>query len=316
LSPDGTVRAKQTVTLNTPSDASLRTSAQATGFHTLQLTATNLPAGVPRCPYELSVTYTATETFAEPKPPVDTSVQGQWSEPFSLGNVAVHAHLLPNGKVLYWGRRKEAGSTVFSTLNEHECFPFVWDPATNTSKPTGNRPTLADGTSVNLFCSGHTFLADGRLMVIGGHLFDSQGVNQACIYDSETDHWTAVQVMNNGRWYPTAVTLPDGSVLACAGTFAIGPLQPPTNASAVDTVPQVWNGTAWRSLADFNENNRPSLTPFPRMHVAPDGRVFMSGGLAQSFSSIQQIAELGPQGHRPHPDFVTMHLLSCMTSAK
>ena len=59
---------------------------------------------------------------------------------------------------------------------------------------------LKDGSTVNLFCSGHTFLPDGRLMVAGGHLFDSQGVNQSCTYDPATDRWTAEAEMNKGRW--------------------------------------------------------------------------------------------------------------------
>ena len=67
---------------------------------------------------------------------------------------------------------------------------YMLDPATGVSRQTKNQPTLKDGTPVNLFCSGHTFLPDGRLMVVGGHLFDSQGVNQSCIYDPATDTWT------------------------------------------------------------------------------------------------------------------------------
>ena len=37
--------------------------------------------------------------------------------------------------------------------------------------------------------------------------------------------------MNNGRWYPSAITLPDGGVLVLSGSFATGPLQPPPNRS-------------------------------------------------------------------------------------
>src|SRR5207237_4882661 len=33
---------------------------------------------------------------------------GKWSEVFDLGNVAVHTHVLPMGKVLFWSRH-EAG---------------------------------------------------------------------------------------------------------------------------------------------------------------------------------------------------------------
>jgi hypothetical protein len=79
---------------------------------------------------------------------------------------------------------------------------------------------LADGhTVVNLFCSGHILLPDGRLLVAGGHFQDSQGLNQASIYDSKANTWTALPVMNNGRWYPTVVTLRDGTVLVLSGSF-------------------------------------------------------------------------------------------------
>jgi len=213
-------------------------------------------------------------------PAIGPSRLGQWSKSFNLDNVAIHAHLLPTGKVLYWGRRKEFGSPVFATLNDHACQTYVWDPATGVSTPTKNQPVLKDGTPVNLFCSGHTFLADGRLMVVGGHLFDSQGVNQSCIYDPATDTWTAEALMNNGRWYPSAITLPDGGVLVLSGSFATGPLQPPPNGNVVNPTPQVWRGTGWESLTDFEDG----LTLFPRFHIEPKkGQVFMSGAQGESF---------------------------------
>jgi hypothetical protein len=98
---------------------------------------------------------------------------GRWDPMFPLPNVAIHTHVLPDGKVLFWGRRDDPNGS----MNEHACTPHVWDPTTGTSTSTP-RPTLADGTTVNLFCSGHTFLPDGRLLVAGGHLTDGNGVNQ------------------------------------------------------------------------------------------------------------------------------------------
>jgi galactose oxidase len=293
LAPDGSVLAQQSFTLQTAPGAVLQATTRAEGFHTLRLTASNTPAANANPAYTLSVTYTApsifnqqiasqvslkTQTTVAAAAP-DPAIVGEWSPKFSLKNVAIHSHLLPTGKVLYWGRRKEPGSQQFDTLNEHATLSYVWDPATNTSTQTKNQPTLADGkTTVNLFCSGHTFLADGRLMVVGGHLFDSQGVNQSCIYDSATDQWTAAALMNEGRWYPSAVTLPDGGVMVLSGSFATGPLQPPNNDSGINPTPQIWRGAGWESMTDFD-----TLTLFPRFHVAPDGRVFMSGGLGESF---------------------------------
>ena len=162
------------------------------------------------------------------------------------------------------------------------CQTYIVDPDTGQSRETANQPVLKHGSTVNLFCSGHTFLPDGRLMVVGGHLFDSQGVNQSCIYDPATDRWTAEALMNNGRWYPSAITLPDGGVLVLSGSFATGPLQPPPNRTAPNTTPQVWRGTGWESLTDFPQ--RDGLPLFPRFHIEPKlGHLFMSGPQGQSF---------------------------------
>jgi len=67
----------------------------------------------------------------------------------------------------------------------------------------------------------------------------------------------------DGRWYPTAVTLADGSVLVASGT---------DQARNLNTALQIWKNDAWTKITDFN------LIPlYPRMHLAPDGRVFLSG---------------------------------------
>ena len=123
----------------------------------------------------------------------------------------------------------------------------------------------ANQPGYNLFCSGHTFLPDGRLFVAGGHLSDSHGSLQATIYDPAANTWTGTGNTLRGRWYPTAVTLPDGGVLVSFGSDQNGDLN--------DTQ-QVWKDNQWRTIVNFDA---PPL--YPRMHVASDGRVFMSGPL-------------------------------------
>src|SRR3954447_3619274 len=44
---------------------------------------------------------------------------GRWDPVLDMPNVAVHAHLLPNGKVLFWGRRDDPGGS----MHEHTCTP-------------------------------------------------------------------------------------------------------------------------------------------------------------------------------------------------
>jgi len=125
------------------------------------------------------------------------TVEGFWSEPIDFDNVPVHASLLPNGKVFYWGRRENPKVPVNDVnLNEKKISAFVWDPdsffwdpVSKTSKakfsdkraglsqPTKNQPLATDNeTTVNLFCAGHCFLEDGRLLIVGGHERDGQGI--------------------------------------------------------------------------------------------------------------------------------------------
>jgi hypothetical protein len=257
------------------------------GFHTLRMKLNNAADGE-RPPYTLSVTYTGSRTI--PKPAADDGVPthetvgktdpvhvGEWSAPFDLPNVPIHLHLLPDGKVLFWGRRDRPDLT----LDEHFCTPQIWAPGTGKAVAAAP-PKSKDGNGVNLFCSGHSFLPDGRLFVAGGHFKDSEGIDQASTYDFHTNTWTPLDKMNNGRWYPSALTMADGTILVLSGSFAKPTGSNPQN----NNIPQVWDGAVWRTLASFpGDGSQPvaALELFPCMHVAPDGRAFMSGPLPRSW---------------------------------
>ena len=187
---------------------------------------------------------------------------GKWGDPFPWPNVCIHASLLPTGKVLFWSRRE-----VGQGLDPQDCVPRLWNPAEpDPAKAfrTVAGPRNANGESYNLFCGGHAFLADGRLLAVGGHIADGRGEPHASIYDP-ANGWAATAPMNAGRWYPTAVTLPDGSVLVSGGA---------DEHANPNEVQQVWANGQWRSIVTFV-----GLPKYPRLHVAPDGRVFMAGPL-------------------------------------
>ncbi|MEP7227454.1 MAG: galactose oxidase-like domain-containing protein [Gemmatimonadales bacterium] len=183
----------------------------------------------------------APDSMQEPQ-----ATSGEWAAPFEWPVVAVHLHLLPSGQVLSWGRVGE---------------PQVWDPA------TGEFTAAVSATM--LFCSGHAFLPDGRLLVTGGHISDDHGLPDANIFDAATRGWTAVAPMARGRWYPTNTTLPDGEVLTLAGRDEAG--------VEVD-VPEVWTGNGWRALVGASRE----LPYYPRTFVAPNGLVFYAGELPQT----------------------------------
>jgi hypothetical protein len=288
IAPDGSALATSVLRRSDPAGAHLTTVTAREGFHTLRVTPADLPAANPNLAYTLSATYSAPAKLGLDMPQaavagpsaVNPSAGGQWSEKILLTNVPIHLHVLPTGKVLFWGRRNPPGTPDYPSLNQHETHAFLWDPANPlaAAKPTGNQPTDSHGNLINLFCSGHTFLADGRLLVVGGHVFDSQGLNCATFYDPFADKWSPGPVMNNGRWYPTAVTLPDGRGFVCSGSFPTGPLQPPINANTINTIPQVLENGIWNDLTNFI-----GLPLFPRFHLAPNGSLFMSGSLATTY---------------------------------
>ena len=170
------------------------------------------------------------------------ATQGRWDPVFTTPAVAVHTHLLLNGKVLFWG---DTG------------------PAQLWSASTGFIPV---NKTRQIYCSGHTFLPDGRVMVVGGTGPSTRGQREVTLYNTSTNGWSIAPVMAQGRYYPTITTLPNGNLLAVSGHDA--------NLSVV-TIPEVWNGTGWRRLT-----TAPLSIPapyYPAMFVAPNGKVFLAG---------------------------------------
>src|SRR6266487_1630006 len=153
----------------------------------------------------------------------DPATVGQFSSVGTWPYLAVHAHLLPTGKVLWW--------PPFSTGDN----PELWDPTTNVV-------TAGPKAGANIFCSGHAFLADGRLFVGGGHVNNYVGIPNANIYNPFSNAWTRLPDMNNGRWYPTNTTLPNGDMLVISGTI--------DSSNNINVEPQVWQTatTSWRYL--------------------------------------------------------------------
>ena len=181
---------------------------------------------------------------------------GSWGPLVEWDIVPLHMSLMPNGKIMAWGKF-EAGGTMMA-------MPRLWDPAAGSpsSAPMVQLDTM-------LFCSGHTLMADGRLMVSGGHKADDRGINVTNIFD-QNGNWQKGPNMAHGRWYPTVTTLPDGRLLTMAGRDESG---------QVVTTPELWNGTSWAELTGAGSLVIPY---YPRNFVAPNGQIFMAGERIQS----------------------------------
>ena len=127
--------------------------------------------------------------------------------------------------------------------------------------------TAGPKAGANIFCSGHAFLPDGRLLVAGGHVGNYVGIPNAYIYNPFSNSWTRLPDMNNGRWYPTGTTLPNGDALVISGWI--------DTTQGVNVEPQVWQTAtrSWRNLSSAHL----ALPFYPFMHVAPNGKVFCAG---------------------------------------
>jgi hypothetical protein len=200
------------------------------------------------CTVVMSQAHTILVSFDRP---ANAALGGQWGPPFQWGTpstaLAIHANLLPNGWVMTWGRM-DGGLQ-----------PVLWDPGANSFSSVPE--------PVDLFCSGHALLPDGRLLVAGGHSgIDDQGLRSTQIFNYATRTWTAGPNMRNGRWYPTVTALANGEMLTVSGG---------DTAKALNLIPEVWTTSgAWRALTSAASN----IPYYPMMFVSPvDGRVFVAG---------------------------------------
>jgi hypothetical protein len=147
-------------------------------------------------------------------------------ESIHLDTVAVHLALLRTGKIIaFAGDDTKIGDWNIGKSS-------LWDPV---NPHVGENPPVAR----NLFCSGHCFLSDGRLLVAGGQstvhppftngilsffgilqLFTKGADHDIHVFDPQTRTWNRYDNMPKARWYPTCVTLPDGRALIVSGVYS------------------------------------------------------------------------------------------------
>jgi hypothetical protein len=177
------------------------------------------------------------------------SQAGQWSARMTWPLSATHTHLQPDGRVMFFGE-----------FDEGDDPPGLWSPSTGAI-------SRLPAPGYNIFCAGHSYLGDGRLLVTGGHIESHVGLADASIYDPSTSTWSRLPDMNAGRWYPTNTTLPNGDVLVLSGEV--------NGVGDMNELPQRWllASGAWRDMTTA----RLKLPYYPRMFLLPNGRLFFAG---------------------------------------
>jgi Galactose oxidase-like, Early set domain len=208
---------------------------------------------------------------------------GQW-EVLPLGAegsqiLAVHAALLRTNKVAYFGGTEhDPNQTNFDHTR-------LWDPVTNTIQ------TLASPNH-DLFCCGHAFLGNGKLLAAGGtqeyqgvqdpiYTQHYRGLRNATLLNPKfqgSNPWEPTTPMRperglttgGGRWYPTLLTLQNGRVFTMAGH------PEKTDTRHNNIMIEVFKNGTWLDMGDKAD----AFHAYPRLHLLPNGKVFSSSPMS------------------------------------
>ena len=181
---------------------------------------------------------------------------GAWSTVHPWPLIAVHAVLMPDGRVLSYG------TTATGQQTGHSIYA-VWDPSEGLD---AGHVTLPNNTGTDIFCSSQVVVPQGnRVFIAGGDNWTGAGTtntgnNNSNTFDYTNDTLTRNNNMNRARWYSSSIALQNGEIYIQGG-------------SGGSDLPEIRNTAgAFRLLSGANTSG---LSPtFPRNFVAPDGRVF------------------------------------------
>ena len=194
-------------------------------------------------------------TPTTPIPP-DAGTRGMWSPVHNWPLVAVHAVLMPDGRVLSFGSDgsgRQTGNFIYD----------VWDPAGGLD---GGHLTLPNTTATDIFCSSTVVLPDGSgVFVAGGDIWTgtsttNTGNNNSNLFSYAANTLTRGNNLNRQRWYSTSTTLLNGETYIQGG---LGGTDFPEVRGTGGTF-RLLTGAATGALNFF----------YPRNFIAPNGRVF------------------------------------------
>ena len=202
--------------------------------------------------------------------PADAPTRGMWSSVHHWPLNALHATVLPNGKLLTYGTTPDGAYQSGRYLD-------LWDPAQGFAQSAHN--TTYDRNRQDSFCSTATFLVDGRLLITGGN----GSITSSFYTPSSNSTVTVPAELADERWYATMLTLSDGRPLIMGGMRPYGESMQDNPDQAVaqgvaSMTPEVHENGTWRSL--FGAYSREAFGPdflrasYPRAWVMPSGQVF------------------------------------------
>ena len=212
--------------------------------------------------------------------------------------LAVHAALLHTGKILYFsGDEHDPGRHILGNFDHARLFDCQTLAITSPAASSSIR---------DLFCCGHAFLPNGRLLVAGGTeawtieeeagidphfhaaLGHFRGTAESYSYDTTNNEWDDAARMvpepghsiGGGRWYPTLVTLGNGKVLAISGHPSDADTRHYNNTvEEYSTSPGPAGQWTDVGVQPASMGGYPDLTYYPRVHLLKNGKLFFTSSI-------------------------------------
>ncbi|MDX1979231.1 MAG: Ig-like domain-containing protein [Bryobacteraceae bacterium] len=215
---------------------------------------------------------------------------GEWGPIISWPHIPVAMGHFADGRIVSWASTRPTTFPAGATFT----YAAVFNPNTNAINELNN-------LKHDMFCAGIATSADGRIIAAGGGA-TIRTTSFIGMSDVWGQYWVQSGNMNQGRWYNTSVTLPDGNILTWWGRGGNG-------------VAEIWdaNTGVWTekpslnalSTADPEDGVEDENQLYPNLHVMPDGRLFNSGPLKSLYlldwrgaGSIQAAGSRTPDGIR------------------
>ncbi|MEO6269450.1 MAG: galactose oxidase-like domain-containing protein, partial [Lautropia sp.] len=193
-----------------------------------------------------------------PMPVTNASQVGAWSPLWQWPLIAIHASVLPDGRVMTYGTDKGGKQTG-------KFFYDVWDPIAGAGDAA--HLTLSNQTGTDIFCSAQLVLQSGDLLINGGDIYDpvkagtlNQPNADVNVFRLSSNALEPSGTMNRPRWYASATTLPNGEIYIQGGS------------GGNDRAEVRQQDGNFKLLTGFTTNTLGAS--YPRNFVGPDGKVF------------------------------------------
>jgi YVTN family beta-propeller protein len=215
--------------------------------------------------------------------PADAAQKGMFSPLYNWPLIAIHAALMPDGRVMTYGSDGAGRQTGY----------FVYDLWDSTQAPDSGHLTLPNNTATDLFCSSQVLVplngnaAAPQLVISNGDNWLGErtantGNASSSVFDATSTTLTRGQDTQRERWYATSTVLTNGEVYVQGGG---GGTDHPEIRGADGRYRMI--GSIDTSALDYY---------YPRNFIAPDGRVFGFDSIGKMYYADPLAGTLGVVG--------------------